>query len=293
MVSLSQTNIYHPFPDSNAMWTDRIYEPGCNMTNECSINQYRITGDTIIGDRIYHKLTKSGYLIDQNYQYTFYTEYAGAIRQEINNKKVFYFPPFSYPQVDTLLYDFNLEVGDSIPLSYLYPYNFCDAIVDTIDSVAVGGLYRKRFHISTSDNPPWDHTWFIEGIGTEQGLFGGFCVPWEGWQDLTCFVQDDSITYPTPPNLDCDLITSIYQKVDEEFSVQIYPNPFTENFIIEIPYVLKNTSVKILNLEGQELIKRQINKKTNLMEISDFPKGVFVVQLTNEKNAIIKKVIKE
>lgn len=293
LVSLGQTNIYHPFPDSNAMWTDRIYDPNCNLTWECSINQYIMTGDTVIDGNSYKKLTKSGYLIDQNYQYTFYTEYAGAIRQEIANKKVYYYPPIFYPQTDTLLYDFDLTEGDPIPLSYLYPYNFCDAVVDIIDSVAVGGSYRKRFHISTTNPPSWGQTWLIEGIGTTQGLFGGFCDTFEGSQDLTCFIQDDSITYPTPANLDCDLITSISNTVDAVFSLQTYPNPFTENLILEVPFLMKETIVKILNLKGQELIKRQIIEKTTRIEVSDLPKGVFVVQLTNEKYSIIKKVIKE
>lgn len=254
------------------------------MTNECSINQYRITGDTLIEGKLYRKLTKSGYLIDQNYQYTFYTEYAGALRQEISNKKVFYYPPFSYPQADTLLYDFDLEVGDSVPLSYLYPYNFCDAVVDTIDSVFVGGTYRKRFHISTSGTPPWGQTWLIEGIGTTNGLFGGFCLGWEGHQDLTCFIHNDSITYPSPPNSDCDPITSIPKITDNEFSINVYPNPFTDKLVIEAPFLMKNTNVKLVNLRGQELINRQITEKTTTLEISDLPPGVFIVQLTDDQN---------
>jgi len=66
--------VYTPFPDSNAMWTDRIFDPSCNLTAECSINQYRISGDTVINGTLYKKLTKSGYLIDQNYQYNYYPD---------------------------------------------------------------------------------------------------------------------------------------------------------------------------------------------------------------------------
>lgn len=294
MISIfGQTNVYHPFPDSNAMWTDRIYDPLCNLTSECSINQYRITGDTVIDGKIYKKLTKSGYLVDQNYQYTFYSEYAGAFRQEINNKKVYYYPPYSYPQADTLLYDFNLEMGDSLPLSYLYPINFCDAVVDTIDSVMVGDSYRKRFHLSTNETPPWGQTWLIEGIGTTHGLFGGICAGWEGWQDLTCFIQDDSISYPTPSNSDCDLITSIAESGNHQNSIHIYPNPAIASLTIEIPLLQKNTYISILNLNGEVLIQSGITDQLTHIDITGLQRGIFFVRLTDDQHVEVQKLIKE
>jgi len=244
-----KAQVYIPFPDSNAMWTDRIYDPSCNLVGECSINQYRITDDTLINGKIYKKLIKSGYLIDQNFHYTFYSEYAGAFRQEVNNKKVFYFPPYGYTQADTLLYDFNLNVGDSLPLSYIYSFNFCDAVIDNIDSVAVGNLYHKRFHISTVGTPPWGQTWLIEGIGCTHGLFGGICVIWEGSQDLTCFTQGDTLNYPGYSS-DCNIITSVPNVTNKPEAIILSPNPADNILSLTFPVNFHNAEIGIYNDSG-------------------------------------------
>ena len=49
-----QTNVYHPFPDSNAVWNVQ-FSAGllCVYGEQYS---YVIAGDTIIGSFLYHKL---------------------------------------------------------------------------------------------------------------------------------------------------------------------------------------------------------------------------------------------
>lgn len=289
---LGQANIYHPFPDSNAMWTDRIYEPFCNMTYECSINQYTISGDTLINGTLYKKLTKSGYLISQNYQYTFYSEYAGAYRQEINKKRIYFFPPYGYPQIDTLLYNFDLHIGSSLPLTYIYPVDWCNSIVDSVDSVAVGDFYHKRFHISTQGTPPLQPVWLIEGIGCTNGLFTGFCRGWEGWQDLTCFIQNDTMSYPTPPNSDCSLITSIPSSQNSP-SMTIYPNPVQSYFIIEFSEAQKNAQILIMNLTGQIIQRHSVTSKKVSIDLGNLASGIYLMRFINEKKSETKKLVKE
>lgn len=273
----SQT--YTPFPDSNAMWTDEIFDPLCNLTQLCAINQYTITGDTLINGRIYKKLNKSGYLISQSFQYTYYSEYAGAYRQEISNKKVYYFPPYYFPQIDTLLYDFDLHVGDSLPLTYIYPMNDCNAVVDTIDSVSVGSTYRKRFHIATTGTLPRE-TWLIEGIGCTHGLFASVCVGWESWQYLTCFKQNDSIFYPSY-NTDCNLITSISEKTNKSNSVLVFPNPVRTILTIQIPYNIGVIDIEIFDLLGQKqyLYSGETQYFMPEINVSKWPEGVYIVKV--------------
>lgn len=273
--------IYTPFPDSNVMWTDRIYDPSCNNINLlCSINQYTITGDTLINGKLYKKITNSGYYITQNNAYIYYLLYAGAIRQEINNKKVFYFPPYGYPQVDTLLYNFNLQVGDSLPYTYLYPENLCNAVVDSIDSVDVGNTYRKRFHISTTDTPPGQETWLIEGIGCSRGLFGYYCPGWEHWQELTCFIQNDTMIYPFD-NTDCDLITFISEPNKILKSILIFPNPVSTNLTIKCLYNAENTDIDIYDYLGRKQFQSSGGVQNSNLEINvmDWPEGVYIVKV--------------
>ncbi len=284
---------YIPFPDSNAMWTDRIYDPSCGITPLCSINQYRISGDTVINAISYKTLTKSGYLVSQNNQYTFYSEYAGGFRQEITNKRVFYFPPYGYIQKDTLLYDFNLNVGDSLPQTYLYPGNLCDAIVDIIDSVAIGTSYHKRFHISTVGSPPWGQTWLIEGIGCTHGLLGGFCFGWEGSQDLTCFTQGDTINYPGYSS-DCDIITSVSYLRNNPEAIVLSPNPANNMLSITFPINFHYAEIEIYDNFGLKFYcySGEIINGNFLVPVLSWAEGIYILKVkTFTETMIFKKFI--
>src|SRR4030095_16838395 len=66
------------------------------------------------------------------------------LRDTLN--KIFIVDNIANPEM--LLYDFNLAVGDTLPLSY---NNFNqDLIVIAIDSIPISNFYRKRFELSNS-----------------------------------------------------------------------------------------------------------------------------------------------
>jgi hypothetical protein len=58
-----QTGVYHPFPDSNAIWVGNSWHnafgENCRIYDE--YNLY-ISGDTTIGLYSYHELYKNGYI---------------------------------------------------------------------------------------------------------------------------------------------------------------------------------------------------------------------------------------
>jgi len=208
-------------------------------------------------------------------------------------KRVYFFPPYGYPQADTLLYDFNLALGDSIPLSWLYPENFCDATVGFIDSVLVGDSYRKRFRISTVDGPPFDTTWLIEGIGSTRGLFGGYCASWEGWQYLTCFVQNDTIALPPGYNSDCNLITHSSEVTAQSNSIITYPNPVKDKLWVTVSVQTGNIFLTVSNILGGNLIERQFNAHQIQIDLSNFEPGVYLLIVKTANRVEIRKVLKE
>src|SRR5947207_1265722 len=106
LTAKSQTSVYHPFPDSSAIWNYHYVYSCLNfgiIDNNYSII---ISGDTVINSQTYHQLN------------IFYvqdistgtcapgvpTGYKGAIRQDTANKKVFYVSPST--GMEELLYDF-------------------------------------------------------------------------------------------------------------------------------------------------------------------------------------------
>jgi hypothetical protein len=63
----------------------------------------------------------------------------GALKEDsLNNKTYFVFPGFSN---DSLFYDYNLNIGDTLKG---YMNGGCNIIISSIDSVIVGSEFRKK-----------------------------------------------------------------------------------------------------------------------------------------------------
>src|SRR5436189_2605914 len=55
--SKAQTSVYHPFPDSNAIWNIHYFEPcGFYFDQQEKLYSYLIQGDTSISGNTYHKI---------------------------------------------------------------------------------------------------------------------------------------------------------------------------------------------------------------------------------------------
>jgi len=75
-----------------------------------------------------------------------------------------------------------------------------------------------------------------------------------------------------------------------ENEINLYPNPSTDNLIIECP---EQSTVEILNIQGQ--ILKMIVKSGNktVIDVSSFPSGVYIVEVRTEKGMAVKKFVKE
>ncbi len=148
---------YLPFDFRNGIWISNYSEhQGATLDY-----QYFCDGDTIIDQRSYFKL----------YQFSIRTWYGrdsglvyyGAIANDTANKKVFL---IKNGQLEPeTLYDFNLEIGDTIKDGIGMHFNL---EVNDIDSVLICNRYHKRYVIQQYQTWPGDQA-FIEGIGLLYG----------------------------------------------------------------------------------------------------------------------------
>ena len=208
ILSKAQTSIYHPFPDSNAVWN----EEGSSVFGGAPPEWYHwqqryfINGDTII-NYTYHKIYVKR--IDEYPPFVSYchsyvipgiplTDYFGAIRQDTLQKKVFFLPSGSLN--DTLLYNFNLNLGDTLPPTYNHQTTL---IVNHVDSMFDGTNYRKYF--SLSDVFHSDSVAIIEGIGSSRGLFWWLDPPFEAGNSLHCFEQNGATLFSDSCPNSCDM----------------------------------------------------------------------------------------
>jgi hypothetical protein len=223
--------------------------------------EFYMNGDTSIGSYLYHKIYEK---ITEEYVLNglcwpfiapVNTMYFGATRQDIPNKKIYLFDG-SNPN-DTLLYDFNLSLGDTLP----YSYDHMDTAITVIlvDSIFDGDNYRKRFYLSSSTS--LDSVFLIEGIGASRGLFGNIDPPFEGQSVLHCFQQNDSIKYRDNCPSGCDLITVVNNISEKNISITISPNPAHDNFTITLNREIHNGELKIYDVAGRMVMEEKLHSQ--------------------------------
>lgn len=116
-ITNAQTSVYHPFPDSNAVWNIESSFQCWTGIPATVYTYYSLTfgQDTIINSQVYHTLTVPFLLTDStgcSSAGVTLDVYKGAIRQDTSLKKVFIVPPFN--STEQLLYDFTMQVGDTV-----------------------------------------------------------------------------------------------------------------------------------------------------------------------------------
>jgi hypothetical protein len=279
-VGYGQTNVYHPFSDSNVVWAGNS---GYGIGGGPCVVDYNynlfISGDTLIGAFLYHKLYRNAYTYSScpppgAY---YYGVYSGAFRQDVLSKKVYLFEN----DADTLAYDFDLNVGDTLPKTCLN--ELTDNYVESIDSVLVGSQYRKRFWISCSAFS--NYTALIESIGTTLGVFTTIQPPpIGGWSDLWCVRVNNEIVWNSIEGSTCSLL-SVADDFTTNKKMLISKNPFSIETTLTFDF--KNATLTIYNSSGQ-LVKqlKDISDQTVVLQRDNLGSGVYFVQLMQENKVI-------
>ena len=146
---------YQGFPTGDGYWKVEYGYVSCldihQVSMVCSQYQYIFSGDTMINYQIYHEINLSGRdrnHIDETWTY-WDSGYHGCYRNDLTNKVVFYIPKDSLNEV--LLYDFNLNLNDTLPETYVYNQAIYTTItVDLIDSILVNNTYLKRYYLDSA-----------------------------------------------------------------------------------------------------------------------------------------------
>ncbi|MBI2966804.1 MAG: T9SS type A sorting domain-containing protein [Bacteroidetes bacterium] len=274
-----QTNVYHPFPDSNAVWNGTFNGGLMGCWESYS---YTINGDTLIGSFVYHKLYIPYVQTNGICGLIHIAGYNGCFRQDIPDRKIYYIAPDD--STEDLLFNFNLQVGDTI-----YGFNRlgCTQLTDTItliDSTLIGTDYRKRWYFGASP----EINAMIEGIGFYSGLLEG-CAG--GMLDapsymLNCFKQNGITIYPDTTT-NCQIVTSV-NSIDKLLSVvKIYPNPLSILTTLRLDKYLSDASLTVYNSFGQKVKQiKNITGQTVTLHRDNLPSGLYFIRLTQDNKII-------
>lgn len=289
-ISFAQTNSYF---QNKPVW---------RLTSACAIAfpcidyrtyNYYINGDTTINSTLYKKIYEKG----QGY-YAWnasppsncpspstynYSESQPSFFLRSNNKIMYIVN--AHETNEQLLYDFNLQVGDSLPLSF---NNFSpNVVVTAIDSVYTPYGYRKRFALS---GDTWAQ-YLIEGIGTDKGLIEPIQTPLECGYNLICYSLNDSTYYPGSGS-NCELTNALKEYVNV-VNFSISPNPFNTFTTIKLDETSGTTELIIYNLYGQKIKSLSIDSATEfVLERENLVSGIYFISLKQKnKSAMLKKLI--
>lgn len=175
---------------------------------------------------------------------------------------------------ESLLFDYNLQVGDTIQFGW--DYN----IVNSISEITTNdGITRRMFELEGVYSAG-DGRYYIEGLGGPAGpIYAPFPVfeagPWlKCWGYFNNNINDCS-----------DFMTGLPYYVKNGIELSIYPNP-AEN-ILYISDISQIKSLRIINLFGYECVRKS-KITSNSINIENLANGVYFVEIELLSKQIIK-----
>lgn len=306
-VTHAQQYQYVPMPLDNGQWryrftteTGYMSYPVINVT----ISDYLLYGngqDTIINGKTYKKILERSHMQSGHKPFNFPLQHVVADNPEYtrlcvreDNKRVYFYTDYH----DTLLYNFEAAVGDTIPRHYMHLSDVDKYKVYKIDTINIGGTLRKRFRASELYYN-YDTLTIIEGIGREDG---GLMMPsrmgnvgyYTHYPMFCCFTAP-GITYPDTSS-SCYLVwpygtpTSVDDAIDKKVT-NVYPNPFAE--AIHIDAATAGTAI-LYNSAGIQTGRLLLKEGKNTINASAMSSGVYMLVLKDKAGQITdtRKLVK-
>lgn len=251
------------------------------------VNEYveYIKGDTLINGKFYQKMYSRGYEYeiwlgplpshDCDFTKYYYNHIAACVRQE--GRKVYVIIPSE--NEEQLLYDFDLKVGDTLPVtSFCFPWGGLGMPgVIAIDSLMIGNEYRKVFETTS--------IFFgnlYEGIGFGGGFLGDCSIFSEFPSDLRCFAINGT-PYLPELNGECELNVG-FAELPGNLNPLVYPNPASDFFMFEAGRHTENLLFKLYSFSGGEIEAnfKKLEQGKYLFDIAKLAKGVYLLKYTDE-----------
>jgi len=91
----------------------------------------------------------------------------------------------------------------------------------------------------------------------------------------------------------CDTLINSISNLDKTDEILIYPNPTTGIIELKMKNEMQNSAIDIYNLYGKKLITKKLNWPQDIININDYPDGIYFISLINTGNKYFsKKIIK-
>jgi len=278
LTTMTFSQDYYPLIEENRTWNviSVILTGPYPGDTSFSTLTYKFFGDTIIDSKAYLKLYRSSEENPLNWTLDCFMR---------ENETKVWLKGISQED-EILMYDFSLEVGDSISdytgTTYL--------IIDSIGYQTIGQDERIKYYLSSIEMPDYYNETWIDGIGSSKGIcFSGTVLFVGGWTWFLCLSENGELTYMNPNYNSCYLTT---ETNEIQFPViDIFPNPTKEILFIQNRNSLNIKSITISNING--LTIKRFNTNTSELDISELSSGLYFLNISSDSGIITKKVIIE
>jgi hypothetical protein len=266
------------FPDSTALWS--YYNS--DIFGTIDISQYYQNDDTLINNTGYKKLfysRETTNLYNDSLFYANYNEYTGALRSDNNQKKVFFIPKDQHTEV--LLYDFTLEVGDTIPI--WHDKFFHVITIESIDTIVVNGKALRRFEMNNKS--VYEHA-IIEGIGSIRDFV--YVEDYmEGIHGFQCF-KDFQKNFIYPEECDFMFLSSVPDNnANNKIRLSIKPNPCSNNFMLSFNGINSvNYRAEMIDINGIKVKDFLISKMNQIIDTGLLKNGIYLLIIYDKSELI-------
>jgi len=229
--------------DTNKQWSNlHFHYYNFSFTTEF----IRFTIDTVIGSGTCKRVEIS---TDPSQSVWSFYGYA----RETTNKKIYYRINSSQPE--KLLYDMNVQVGDSLQVFSLL--NYQTATFDSMmyyvtakDSLLIGNKYQIQYHLSKkwpsyfSEVERW-----VDSVGSI-GNFGGMLHNWNGYVGgdsftLLCFLENSVLKYHLQGYSSCYIVTGVENSKKSSNTFSFKPNPLIDVSKLNVERQFSNLPLEI------------------------------------------------
>lgn len=294
---------YIPIPDSNVVWRESSGF-GHNIDNNTTESHYqlfaaaKVTFDTLE----YFEIRKTGYTISMIpfLQGGFTNKFVNYLRNDSAQQRVYIRDEWG---VERILYDFNLQPGDTIPHSWYGMHPDDSVVVDSIKMVWFGNVPHRWFALSCYTSGDWlcSSSTLIEGVGCIHGLLSPISNCTEtGWYNLACFSRNDSafaISFNDAAyaGTTCWLYSDVKPLENSPYALSVSPNPLSSMLHLELKGAHEGGfTFSVFDPTGRQVVTRQLSATTADLNSADWSPGIYF-WVASQGNRVLGtgKVVKE
>jgi hypothetical protein len=287
-----QTNPYRPFPTIYGDWgvVETVYPPptGGGSTQMFQYVYYT-SGDTTINTFSYKKVnyinegTYMGVSTPLNQKFTGGT-YNFSYRNDSLHKKVYIVPGGN--SSETLWYDFNVKVGDTLKNMYSVGAQTGGYAVkiDSLDSMSVCNNYYKKYYCScVGSNYLFSKFCLIEGRGFNSNFINAAMSDNCVFEPMHIYSTDAWSLDECPNGLGIENYSRTHSLI------KLYPNPANNSFTIE---TLENNKqlLQVFDVTGN-LVLTQTISGTATIDANGLNAGVYNLNLISSMGVINKRLV--